>query len=52
MEQTVVAENGVERHEPRRKGNIIANTFDNGSIGYNLAEVQHFHPIDKPIQLH
>lgn len=32
--------------------NIIANTFDNGAIGYNRAEVQHFNPIDKLVQLH
>ena len=32
--------------------NIIANTFDDGAIGYNRAEVQHFNPIDKIIQLH
>jgi len=32
--------------------NIIANTFDNGSIGYNKAEVQHFNSIEKLTQLH
>lgn len=32
--------------------NIIANTFDNGAIGYNRAEIQHFNPIDKLVQLH
>jgi len=32
--------------------NIIANTFDNGAIGYNRAEVQNFNPIDKLIQMH
>ena len=32
--------------------NIIANTFDNGAIGYNRAEVQHFNSIEKLTQLH
>ncbi len=32
--------------------NIIANTFDNGAIGYARAEVQNFNPIDKLVQLH
>ncbi len=32
--------------------NIIASTFDNGSIGYNRADVQHFNSIEKFVQLH
>lgn len=32
--------------------NIIANKFDNGSIGYQQNENCTFHPIDKLIQLH
>ncbi|MBX2923805.1 MAG: helix-turn-helix transcriptional regulator [Chitinophagaceae bacterium] len=42
----------IQNFDEEQAVNIIANTFDNGSIGYNRAEVQNFHPIDKLIQLH
>jgi transcriptional regulator with XRE-family HTH domain len=32
--------------------NIISNTFDNGSVGFQKNENCTFHPIDKLIQLH
>ena len=42
----------IQNFDEEQAVNIIANTFDNGAIGYNKAEVQHFHPIDKLVQLH
>lgn len=42
----------IQNFDEEQAVNIIANTFDNGAIGYNRAEVQHFHPIDKLMQLH
>jgi transcriptional regulator with XRE-family HTH domain len=42
----------IQNFDEEQAVNIIANTFDNGAIGYNRAEVQHFNPVDKLIQLH
>jgi len=42
----------IQNFDEEAAVNIIANNFDNGAIGYNRAEVQHFNPIDKLIQLH
>ena len=42
----------IENFDDEAAVNIIANTFDNGAIGYNRAEIQHFNPIEKIIQLH
>jgi transcriptional regulator with XRE-family HTH domain len=41
-----------ENFDEEQAVNIIANTFDNGAIGYNRAEVQHFNSIEKFVQLH
>jgi transcriptional regulator with XRE-family HTH domain len=42
----------IQNFDEEQAVNIIANTFDNGAIGYNRAEVQNFNPVDKLIQLH
>jgi transcriptional regulator with XRE-family HTH domain len=42
----------IENFDEEAAVNIIANTFDNGAIGYNRAETQHFNPVEKIIQLH
>ena len=42
----------IQNFDEEQAVNIIANTFDNGAIGYNRAEIQNFNPVDKLIQLH
>lgn len=42
----------IQNFDEEQAVNIIANTFDNGAIGYNRAEVQHFNSIEKLTQLH
>jgi len=42
----------IQNFDEEQAVNIIANTFDNGAIGYNRAEVQHFNPVEKLVQLH
>lgn len=42
----------IENFDEEQAVNIIANTFDNGSIGYQKNENCTFHPIDKLVQLH
>src|SRR5665213_2862576 len=42
----------IQNFDEEAAVNIIANTFDNGAIGYNRAEIQHFNPIDKLTRLH
>jgi hypothetical protein len=42
----------IENLDEEQAVNIIANTFDNGSIGYQGNQNCTFHPIDKLVQLH
>jgi transcriptional regulator with XRE-family HTH domain len=42
----------IQNFDEEQAVNIIANTFDNGAIGYNRAEVQNFNPVEKLVQLH
>ncbi|HZW65903.1 MAG TPA: XRE family transcriptional regulator [Hanamia sp.] len=42
----------IQNFDEEQAVNIIANTFDNGAIGYNRAEVQNFNPVEKIVQLH
>ncbi|THF53218.1 helix-turn-helix transcriptional regulator [Flavobacterium supellecticarium] len=42
----------IENLDEEQAVNIIANTFDNGSIGYQGNQNCTFHPIDKLVELH
>lgn len=42
----------IQNFDEEQAVNIIANTFDNGSVGYQKNDACTFHPIDKLIQLH
>lgn len=42
----------IENLDEEQAVNIISNTFDNGSIGYQGNQNCTFHPIDKLVQLH
>lgn len=42
----------IKKFDEEKAVNIIANTFDNGAIGYQKNDNCTFHPMDKIIQLH
>ncbi|WP_041779435.1 helix-turn-helix domain-containing protein [Belliella baltica] len=42
----------IQNFDEEQAVNIIANTFDNGSVGFQRNDSCTFHPIDKIIQLH
>jgi len=42
----------IQNFDEEQAINIISNTFDNGSIGYQKNDNCTFHPIDKLLQLH
>ena len=42
----------IQNFDEEQAVNIIANKFDNGSVGYQKNDSCTFHPIDKIVQLH
>lgn len=47
-----IPENAIKNFDEEQAVNIIANTFESGSIGYQQNYNPTFHPIEKIIQLH